>query len=62
MAPPPSRIPPLLTIPAVAERLGVSTRTVRRWISRKELHVHQLGRQLRVSEEDLKLFVGRTRK
>lgn len=27
-----SRIPSLLTIPATAEKLGVSVRTVRRWI------------------------------
>lgn len=47
MAMSPSRLAPLLTIPATAEKLGVSVRTVRRWIDAGELHVHRLGRSIR---------------
>jgi len=46
----------------VAELLQVSTKTVRRWIERRELRTHRLGRQLRVSEEDLAAFLGQRRK
>ena len=35
----------------------LSTRTVRRWIERGELPAHRLGRQLRISEKDLKIFL-----
>jgi excisionase family DNA binding protein len=41
----------------VAEQLGLSTKTIRRWIDRGELHVHRLGRQIRISEEDLAAFL-----
>jgi excisionase family DNA binding protein len=46
----------------IAERLKVSTKTVRRWIERGDLHVHHLGRQLRVSEDDLMLFLQKRRR
>jgi excisionase family DNA binding protein len=46
----------------VAALLQVSTKTVRRWIDRRELHTHRLGRQLRVAEEDLAAFLGQRRK
>jgi hypothetical protein len=36
----------LLDIPAVATRLGVSSKTVRRLIDRAELAVHRIGRLL----------------
>lgn len=62
MALSPSRLPPLLTIPAVAEKLGVCPRTVRRMIARKDLRVHRIGRLLRVAEEDLELPIARCRK
>lgn len=48
----------LLTLAAVAERLAVSTKTVRRWIAGELLHAHRLGRQVRVAEEDLQLFLA----
>jgi excisionase family DNA binding protein len=56
------RLPRLLGVDDVAARLAVSTKTVRRWIARGDLPVHQLGRQLRVAEEDLALFLQRSRK
>lgn len=51
----------LLDIPAVATRLGVSSKTVRRLIDRGELAVHRIGRLLRMSEVDLHSYVARQR-
>ena len=53
------RLPELLTIDEVAERLKVSTKTVRRWIERGELRIYRLGGQIRVSEEDLLAFLNK---
>jgi excisionase family DNA binding protein len=48
----------LLTMDAVAERTGVSVRTVRRWIEHGELVAHRLGRAVRISEADLVTFLA----
>ncbi len=50
------------TVAEVADLLVVSTRSVRRWIARGELLAHKFGRQVRISEIDLRAFVqgGRT--
>jgi excisionase family DNA binding protein len=59
--PPPSLTSPagsLLDVDAVADRLDVSSKTVRRHIDRGDLAVHRIGRLLRVSEEDLANFVA----
>ena len=48
-----ARLPRLLTIPEVADHLKISTKTVRRWIDRGDLHAYRVGRQLRIAEEDL---------
>ena len=61
MLTPPSRLPRLLDLPDAAKALRVSVKTVRRWIEQRELRVHRLGRQLRISEEDLAAFVNRSR-
>ena len=61
MAPPLPHVPPLLDLVRVATALDVSVKTVRRWIERGDLRVHRLGRQLRVSEEDLATFINRSR-
>ena len=50
---PPSKA--LYTVSQVAERLQVSTKTVRRWIENDDLIAHCLGRQLRISETDLQV-------
>ena len=42
----------------VAARLDVSIKTVRRWIAKGELPIHQLGHQQRISEDDLQTFVA----
>lgn len=51
----------MLRIAEVAERLSVSERTVRRWIRSGELVAHCLGRSLRVSEGDLRVFLAARR-
>jgi excisionase family DNA binding protein len=59
------RLPPdrlrLYAVDAVAEQLGVSTKTVRRWIAAGDLPVYRLGRQLRISEADLAAFIAQRR-
>lgn len=49
------------TIAAVAASLGVSVRTVRRWIKRGDLVAHHFGAALRIAESDLKVFIARQR-
>jgi len=49
------------TIAAVAELLGVSMRTVRRWINRGDLVAHHFGTAVRIAESDLKAFIARQR-
>jgi excisionase family DNA binding protein len=46
----------------VAELLVVSTRSVRRWIAAGDLLAHKIGRAVRISEIDLRIFLrgGRT--
>lgn len=47
----------MLTTSEVADRMGVSPRTVRRWIESGDLKGYQLGpRTLRVQERDMKAF------
>lgn len=50
--------PTLLTIGQVAERLNVSTRTVRAWIASGRLDVFRLGaRCVRIDEQALNRFI-----
>jgi excisionase family DNA binding protein len=51
----------LLLIGQVAEGLGVSKRTVRRLIARRELVACRLGRSVRVHPDDLAAYVDRQR-
>jgi excisionase family DNA binding protein len=46
------------TVAEVAERLHVSTRTVRRWIENLELATHRFGRAVRIAESDLRAFLA----
>jgi excisionase family DNA binding protein len=46
---------------AVARRLDVSVRTVRRLIAAGELPVHRIGRAVRVSADDLARFLAARR-
>jgi excisionase family DNA binding protein len=45
------------TVSQVAALLAVSSRSVRRWIAAGELLAHKFGRQVRISEIDLRAFV-----
>lgn len=60
-SPPPRPALVLLDAAVVAERLGLSLRSVRRLIARGELPVHRLGRAVRVSEDDLVRFLAARR-
>jgi excisionase family DNA binding protein len=51
----PTRIPRLLSVKQAADIVGVSTRTIRRWID------HRLGRQIRIAEDDLTAFLAKNR-
>ena len=53
-------VAPMRDIRAIAHRLDVSEKTVRRLIARGELHAYRIGRQLRISEKDFLHFLGRT--
>jgi excisionase family DNA binding protein len=55
-ASPPPISGPLLSITAVAKRLDVSSRTVRRLIDHKAIAIHRIGRQIRISEADLSAY------
>jgi excisionase family DNA binding protein len=52
------RAPHFFSVAKVAAILEVSAKTVRRWIARGDLRVHQL----RIAEEDLMAFLARNRK
>lgn len=58
---PPTACPCLLDIQAVARRLDVSPKTVRRMIARGELPVHRIGRLIRISPQDLDACLARSR-
>ena len=49
------------TVSEVATLLAVSTRTIRRWVTTCELLAHKFGRQVRISETDLRAFLERRR-
>ena len=55
--PPDETAVPLLTIAEVADRLRVNQKTIRRWIDAKELPAFKLGRQWRISEQNLRQFL-----
>jgi excisionase family DNA binding protein len=57
-----SKVQRMYSIKEVGPQVGVSSKTIRRWIERGELHVPRLGRQLRISEEDLLAFLSKHRK
>jgi excisionase family DNA binding protein len=55
----PSPIPVLLSVAETAERCGVSTKTVRRWIKRRCLRIYRPGgvRLIRIDESDIAEFI-----
>ena len=53
--------PRLLSVEETALELHVSTKTVRRLIKTDNLPVHRIGRCLRVSQDDLRVYLNQTR-
>lgn len=54
--------PRFFTLAEIAEQLRISVKTIRRWIERGELYFHRLGRRLRISEDDLLLYLAKHRR
>lgn len=54
-----SPLPDVLTVVQVADKLQLSTKTIRRWIATRDLPALRLGRQLRITEADLNGFLAR---
>lgn len=52
----------LLSIAQIAAYLGVSTKTVRRWIQARQLTAIRTGRQWRVTHDDLSSFLEQRRR
>ena len=52
-----TELPHFHSVQSVAARLGVSVKSVRRWINRGELEAHKFGRQIRIAEPDLAAFI-----
>jgi len=50
------------TVNEVADALGVSARSVRRWIKRGDLIAHHFGTAVRVADSDHKAFIERRRR
>jgi excisionase family DNA binding protein len=48
----------LLTVEQAAERLGTSTRFIRRLIAERRIAYHKVGRHVRIAEADLINYVA----
>jgi excisionase family DNA binding protein len=57
-----NRRPALLSAESIATELGLSVRTVRRLIETGELRAHRFGRAVRISQEDLNVYIAKSRK
>jgi excisionase family DNA binding protein len=55
----PARLSPLLTVAEVAEHLKVDPKTVRRAIKRGEMHFHYVGRQIRIPQDEVAVYLAR---
>lgn len=49
----------LISVPRVAEQLGISVKTVRRLIKCKQLNACRIGRCIRVDPEELQAYIQR---
>jgi excisionase family DNA binding protein len=61
MTPPTTRSPRMLSMREVAARYGVCTKTISRWIKSEGLHVHRIGRTVRIAEDDATTFMAARR-
>ena len=52
------RAPPLLSVEDVAERLNVSTKTIRRLIARGQLRGTRIGRAIRIQEAEVEYLIA----
>jgi len=55
-------VPHLFSIRELADHLGISAKTISRWIDDGSLHAHRLGRQIRISEDDAASFIAARRR
>jgi excisionase family DNA binding protein len=55
-------LPRFYSVDDVAEQLRLSSKSIRRLIESGQLHAHRFGRQLRMSEDDLAVFISMRRK
>jgi excisionase family DNA binding protein len=53
----PQPVDPMMSVFEVARPLGISASTVRRLIKAGKLKAHRVGGQLRIAEEDLRVFL-----
>ena len=56
-----SALPRLYDVTATADRLNVSTKTVRRLIANKHLPAHRIGRLVRIAEDDIQALLNHNR-
>ncbi len=56
------KLVPMLSLKQFADLVGVSTKTVGRWVKSGDLRTHRLGRQLRVDEDDARIFIALRRR
>ena len=52
------RVPPLLSVEDVADRLNVSTKTIRRLITRGQLRGTRIGRMIRIQEAEIEYLIA----
>jgi excisionase family DNA binding protein len=57
MARTPETLPVFYSVDQTARQLGVSAKTIRRWITSRALPVHRFGRSIRIADFDLMVFV-----
>lgn len=57
-----AKLMPMLSLQQFANLVGVSTKTVGRWVKSGDLRIHRLGRQLRVAEDDARSFIALRRR
>lgn len=51
----------LYTLTQIASKARVSVKTIRRLVDRGEIKIHRIGTQIRVSEDDWRAYLARSR-